>query len=79
MCGCNEQKYSYTPGAENVNEKRSSVSSAFDLNNLVVEVTVCGMSSSLIHVTMAPGFTNKRGWVEGEVLNFHRILRYARR
>jgi hypothetical protein len=52
------------------------VSSAFDLNNLVVEVTVCGMSSSLIHVTMAPGFTNKRG---GSKVKFSIILHYARR
>ena len=35
MYGCSEQKYWYTPGVVNVNEKLSSVSSAFDLNSRV--------------------------------------------
>jgi hypothetical protein len=43
-----------------VKEKLSSVSSAFDLNSWVVEVTVCGMSSSLRQVTVVPTFTVRR-------------------
>jgi hypothetical protein len=45
ICGCKEQKYSYVPGVVNVNVNLSSVSSGLDLNCLVVDVTVCGMSS----------------------------------
>jgi hypothetical protein len=37
-------------------EKLSSVSSAFDLNSRVAEVTVCGMSSSLRQVTVVPAY-----------------------
>src|SRR3954451_15295075 len=61
ICGCSEQKYSYEPGVVNVNENLPSVSSAFDLNCFPVAATVCGMSSSLYHVTVAPAFTVRRG------------------
>src|SRR5258708_1805748 len=57
MCGCREQKYSYAPGVVNVNENLSPVSSAFDLNSLVFEATVCGISSSFVQVTVVPAFT----------------------
>src|SRR5262249_38451458 len=57
MCGCKEQKYSYVPGVVNVNENLSLVSSAFDLKSLLLEATVCGMSSSLIQMTVVPAFT----------------------
>src|SRR6266851_7934427 len=57
MCGCREQKYSYAPGVVNVNENLSPVSSAFDLNSLAFEATVCGISSSLVQVTVVPAFT----------------------
>src|SRR6266516_4586655 len=60
MCGCNEQKYSYVPGVVNVKENLSPVSSAFDLNSLSLEATVCGASSSLIQVTVVPAFTVMR-------------------
>src|SRR5262249_32762448 len=57
MCGCKEQKYWYVPGVVNVNENLSSLSRAFDLKLMVVDVTVCGMSSSLVQVTVVPDFT----------------------
>src|SRR6185437_10707784 len=57
MCGCKEQKYVYVPGDVNVKAYLSSLSSGFDLNASVVDVTVCGMSSSLIQVTRVPAFT----------------------
>src|SRR5947209_5364166 len=60
MYGCSEQKYWYTPGVVNVNEKLSSVSSAFDLNSLLDEATVCGVSSALSQVTVVPVFTVMR-------------------
>src|SRR5215831_14185865 len=60
MCGCKEQKYSYVPGVVNVNENLSFVSSAFDLKDLLLEAIVCGISSSLIHVTVVPAFTVTR-------------------
>jgi hypothetical protein len=60
MWGWSEQKYSYVPGVLNVNENLSSVSSALLLNSLVLEATVCGMSSSLIQVTVVPAFTVTR-------------------
>jgi len=60
MCGCKEQKYSYVPGVVNVNENLSLVSSAFDLKSLLLEATVCGMSSSLIQMTVVPAFTVTR-------------------
>jgi hypothetical protein len=41
----------------NVNEYRWSVSSACDLNARVVDVTVWGMSSSFVHVTVVPALT----------------------
>ena len=44
----------------NVNENLSSVSSVFDLKSLLLEATVCGMSSSLIQVTVVPAFTVMR-------------------
>jgi len=44
MCGCKEQKYAYVPGAVNVKEYLSRVSSAFDLKSLLLEATVCGAS-----------------------------------
>src|SRR5215467_9321405 len=59
MCGCKEQKYWYVPGVVNVNENLSSLSRAFDLNAMVVDVTVCGMSSSLVQITVVPDFTFK--------------------
>src|ERR1043165_4635237 len=61
ICGCSEQKYSYEPGVVNVNENLPSVSSAFDLNCFPVAATVCGMSSSLYHITVVPAFTVRRG------------------
>src|SRR5580704_12177327 len=60
MYGCSEQKYWYTPGVVNVNEKLSSVSSAFDLNSLLEEATVCGVSSALSQATVVPAFTVTR-------------------
>jgi hypothetical protein len=42
-----------------VNENLSPVSSAFDLKSLVLEATVCGVSSSLSQVTVVPIFTAK--------------------
>src|SRR5205823_3405491 len=36
---------------------RSPLSRTFDLKAPVVEVTVCGMSSALVQVTVVPGFT----------------------
>jgi hypothetical protein len=56
MCGCTEQKYSYVPAVVKVKENFSAVSSAFDLNSWVLEVTVCGVSSWLIQVTVVPAF-----------------------
>ena len=41
-------------------ENLSLVSSAFDLNSGVLEVTVCGVSSWLIQVTVVPAFTVSR-------------------
>ena len=41
----------------NVNENLSSVSRVFDLKSLLFEATMCGMSSSLIQVTVVPVFT----------------------
>ena len=41
----------------NVNEKDWSVSMAIERSPCVVEATVCGMSSSLVHVTLVPAFT----------------------
>jgi hypothetical protein len=55
MCGCSEQKYSYTPGVVNVKEKLPSVSSIFDLNSFV-----CGVSSALSQATVVPAFTVMR-------------------
>src|SRR5262249_36731922 len=60
MCGCSEQKYSYVPGVLNVNENLSSVSSTFDLNSFALDITVCGISSALVHVTVVPAFTVMR-------------------
>src|SRR4051812_43984790 len=60
MCGCKEQKYSNTPGVVNVKENLSAVSSNFDLNSLVLDVTVWGMSSPLSHVTVVPADTVMR-------------------
>ena len=40
MCGCKAQKYEKLPGVVNVNENDSLVSSALELNALVVEVAV---------------------------------------
>src|SRR5262249_39451643 len=40
-----------------VKEKLSSVSRALDLKALVEDATVCGMSSSLVQVTIVPAFT----------------------
>src|SRR5262252_3309647 len=57
MCGCKEQKYWYVPGVVNVNENLSSLSKAFDLKANVDDVTVCGMSSSLVQMTVVPDFT----------------------
>jgi hypothetical protein len=45
------------PGVANVNENLSSVSIAFDRNTMVFDVTVCGMSSWLVQVTVSPVFT----------------------
>src|SRR5215470_2344966 len=56
MCGCKEQKYLYVPGVVNVNENLSSLSSGFDLK-LLGDTTVCGISSTLVHVTVVPDFT----------------------
>src|SRR6476661_791154 len=56
ICGCKEQKYLYVPGVVNVNENLSSLSSGFDLK-LLGDTTVCGISSSLVQVTVAPDFT----------------------
>jgi hypothetical protein len=48
----------YVPGFVKVNEKRSSVSSALDLNILPSSlVTTCGTSSLFVHVTVAPAGT----------------------
>src|SRR5262249_36700933 len=60
MCGCSEQKYAYVPGVVNVKANLSSVSSAFDLKSLLLEVIVWGASSSLIQVTVVPAFTVMR-------------------
>src|SRR4029077_18561421 len=60
MYGCSEQKYSYMPGWVNVNEKLPSVSSTFDLNSLLEDATVCGVSSALSHATVVPAFTVMR-------------------
>src|SRR5262252_5340535 len=58
MCGCSEQKYSKVPGVVNVKENLSSVSSAFERKAPAdVDVTVWGMSSSLVQVTVVPAFT----------------------
>src|SRR6185295_14989108 len=54
MCGCREQKYPNCPGLANVNEKRSPVSSTFDLNTPSLDTTVWGMSSPLVQVTVVP-------------------------
>src|SRR5262249_61153427 len=56
ICGCKEQKYLNAPGVVNVNEKLPSVSSAFD-RKLLGDTTVCGMSSSFVHVTVVPALT----------------------
>src|SRR6185369_17860620 len=56
ICGCSEQKYLYSPGAVNVNEKAPSVSMVFDLN-LPAHTTVWGMSSRLVQVTVWPTLT----------------------
>ena len=42
------------------------VSSVFDLKSLLFEATVCGMSSSLIHVTVVPA-SSRRCVVEPKV------------
>jgi hypothetical protein len=56
MCGCKEQKYLYVPGVVNVNAYVPSVSSSLD-RKLLGDITVCGMSSSLVQVTVVPAFT----------------------
>src|SRR5262249_37200459 len=43
-----------------LNGNLSSVSSALDLKVSVLEATVCGMSSSLIQITVVPAFTVTR-------------------
>jgi SOS response associated peptidase (SRAP) len=40
ICGCKAQKYVNVPGVVNVNENLSPVSSTFDLNTPVFDVTV---------------------------------------
>src|SRR3954468_4081622 len=57
MCGCSEQKQSYSPGVLNVNEKRPSVSRALERKDRSLAAMVCGMSSSLIQVTVVPAVT----------------------
>src|SRR5580692_9025655 len=57
ILGWIEQKYGYSPALVNVNENFSSVSSTLDLNTLSVLTTVCGMSSRLTQVTVAPTAT----------------------
>src|SRR5215469_4502677 len=59
-----EQKYSNSPGAVKVCENVSSVSSAADLNFPSFSRTECGLSSSLVQVTVVPGATTKVGGVK---------------
>src|SRR6516165_3304729 len=70
ICGCREQKYSYSPGVVNVNENLSFVSSAFDLKTFLLEVTVWGMSSSLVQVTVVPAFTVRRWGAKAKLSMF---------
>src|SRR4029077_6873958 len=64
MRGCIEQKYWYSPGAVKVWEKVSSVSRAADLNFPSFSRTLCGVSSSLVQLTVVPGATTKAGGVK---------------
>src|SRR5215470_213000 len=59
-----EQKYSNSPGAVKVCENVSSVSSAADLNFPSFSRTECGLSSSLVQVTVVPGGTTNVGGVK---------------
>src|SRR6185369_6277047 len=56
MCGCSEQKYLYVPGVVNVKENLPSVSMTLE-RKLLADTTVCGMSSSLVQVTVVPALT----------------------
>src|SRR6516164_5040387 len=56
ICGCKEQKYLKAPGVVNVIENVPSESSTFD-RKLFGDTTVCGMSSSFVHVTVVPALT----------------------
>src|SRR5690242_20264386 len=72
MCGCKEQKYVYVPGVENVKEYPSPVSSAFDLKTSLLDVTVCGISSSLVQVTVVPALTVTFGGLKVKLSIFTR-------
>ena len=61
----------YSPGLVNVKENFSSVSSTLDLNTLSVLTTVCGMSSRLIQVTVAPTETVMAAGPKRKIVDFH--------
>ena len=60
------------PGVVNVNENLSSVSSAFDLKTFALDVTVCGISSPFVQVTVVACLYRALAAGKGEVVDRHR-------